>query len=87
MLLRTTLYDGDSVSVREALRLGTPVIATDNGMRPLNVRLTPVNDAAALERAILEQSQRAKTKQEAAPSSNSNLEAVLDVYKRLWDAS
>jgi len=87
MLLRTTLYDGDSVSVREALRLGTPVIATDNGMRPLNVRLTPVNDAAALERAILEQTQRAKTKPEAAPSSDSNLEAVLDVYKRLCDAS
>jgi len=34
LLLRTTLYDGDSVSVREALYIGTPVIATDNGMRP-----------------------------------------------------
>src|SRR5207253_5339724 len=33
VLLRTTLYDGDSVSVREALYIGTPVIATDNGMR------------------------------------------------------
>jgi glycosyltransferase involved in cell wall biosynthesis len=91
MLLRTTLYDGDSVSVREALRLGTPVIATDNGMRPAEVRLIPVNDAAALERAILEQAileqtQRARIPQDAAlPSQNSNIEAVLDVYKRLWD--
>ncbi len=32
-VLRTTLYDGDSVSVRGAA-FGTPVIATDNGMRP-----------------------------------------------------
>jgi len=83
MLLRTTLYDGDSVSVREALRLGTPVIATDNGMRPANVRLIPVSDAAALERAVLEQTP--KSQQEPAPSSDANLEAVLDVYKRLWD--
>jgi len=90
MLLRTTLYDGDSVSVREALRLGTPVIATDNGMRPPNVHLIPVNDAAALERAVLEQTQRAALRQgrmqpENAPPSEANLEAVLDVYKRLWD--
>jgi glycosyltransferase involved in cell wall biosynthesis len=92
ILLRTTLYDGDSVSVREALRLGTPVIATDNGMRPANVRLIPVKDAAALEQAILEQTQQAalrqgRTQPEAAPPSNANLEAVLEVYKRLWDAS
>src|SRR5438105_8526009 len=30
VLLRTTLYDGDAISVREALYLGTPVVATDN---------------------------------------------------------
>jgi glycosyltransferase involved in cell wall biosynthesis len=87
MLLRTTLYDGDSVSVREALRLGTPVIATDNGMRPANVRLIPINDAAALERAIFEQTQQGRTQPETAPPSDANLQAVLDVYKRLWDAS
>ena len=44
MLLRTTLYDGDAISVREALFLGTPVIATDNGMRPDGVRLIPAGD-------------------------------------------
>jgi glycosyltransferase involved in cell wall biosynthesis len=87
MLLRTTLYDGDSVSVREALRLGTPVIATDNGMRPAKVRLIPINDAAALERAVFEQTQRPSIQQEAAPPSDANLEAVLDVYKRVWEAS
>jgi glycosyltransferase involved in cell wall biosynthesis len=88
MLLRTTLYDGDSVSVREALRLGTPVIATDNGMRPANVRLIPINDAAALERAVFEQTQRLRIQEGMAPPpSDANLQAVLDVYKRLWEAS
>jgi glycosyltransferase involved in cell wall biosynthesis len=108
MLLRTTLYDGDSVSVREALRLGTPVIATDNGMRPAEVRLIPVHDAAALERAILEQAPREQAPREQAPReqtpreqtsgsrtepaapatfSSPNIDAVLDLYKRLWEGS
>ena len=39
MLLRTTRYDGDALSVREALAIGTPVVATDNGMRPPGVLL------------------------------------------------
>ena len=48
VFLRTTLYDGDSVAVREALHLGTPVVATDNGMRPEGVRLFPVGNLDAL---------------------------------------
>jgi glycogen(starch) synthase len=52
VLLRTTLYDGDSVAVREALALGTHVIATDNGMRPAGVYLIPPRDPVALTEAI-----------------------------------
>jgi glycosyltransferase involved in cell wall biosynthesis len=48
ILLRTTLYDGDSISVREALHFGTPVIASDNGMRPPGVSLTPIGDLEKL---------------------------------------
>ena len=51
-LLRTTLYDGDAISVREALALGTPVIATDNGMRPAGVHLVPLGSAVALNTAV-----------------------------------
>ncbi len=40
VLWRITAFDGDSVSVREALALGLPVLATDTGMRPAGVRLT-----------------------------------------------
>ena len=52
LLLRTTLYDGDSISVREALYIGTPVIATDNGMRPEGVYLIPPSDSARLLDAV-----------------------------------
>jgi len=83
MLLRTTLYDGDAVSVREALHLGTPVIATENGMRPPEVRCIPLNDPAALERAILAQLGLPKSPPSPASSSNENQDAVLKVYKSL----
>jgi glycogen(starch) synthase len=50
MLWRITAFDGDSVSVREALALGTTVLATDNGMRPPGVRLVAA-DAVDIARA------------------------------------
>jgi glycosyltransferase involved in cell wall biosynthesis len=37
LFLRPTLYDGDSISVREALALGTPVVASDTEFRPPGV--------------------------------------------------
>jgi glycosyltransferase involved in cell wall biosynthesis len=52
-LLRTTLYDGDSIAIREALQLATPVVATDNGMRPPGVFLAPIGDADAVARQVL----------------------------------
>lgn len=60
VFLRTTLYDGDAISVREALHAGVPVIATDNGMRPAGVHLIPVADSAALVEAITAQITRAE---------------------------
>ena len=65
ILLRTTLYDGDAISVREALFLETPVIATDNGMRPEGVYLIPVHDSLALSnrvKALATQEKREKQK-------------------------
>ena len=40
VLLRTTTFDGDSISVREALHVGTPVIATAVGGVPAFVSYT-----------------------------------------------
>lgn len=83
VLLRTTLYDGDSVSVREALYLGTPVIATDNGMRPPGPRLIPISDRAALRDAVFETLSAGKQPLSAADDGQDNLRAVVEFYREL----
>lgn len=44
VFLRPTYFDGDSVSVREALALGIPVVASATGMRPESVVTFQVGD-------------------------------------------
>jgi glycosyltransferase involved in cell wall biosynthesis len=46
--VRPTFRDGDSISVREAVALGVPVIASNVGTRPAGVRLFPAGDVARL---------------------------------------
>lgn len=81
-LLRTTLYDGDSISVREALCIGTPVVATDNGMRPAGVRVFPVGDLSALERAVHEALQAGR-RPANDPRECGGVEPVLELYEQL----
>lgn len=83
LMLRTTLYDGDAVSVREAIHLGTPVIATDNRMRPAGVRLIPKSNLPALVRAIEEMLEHPAPRNPPASGDDSNLHAVLQVYEQL----
>ena len=84
LFLRTTLYDGDSISVREALAIGVPSVVSDNGMRPAGVRLFPIGDRAALVRVALdtlrEPRQRAVN---TGTVSNEGLDAVYAIYKEL----
>lgn len=85
LMLRTTLYDGDAISVREALYLGTAVVATDNGMRPDGVELIPTSDGNALFTAVERTLNRpdAKVPKRMQLPDESNLEAVLRVYEEL----
>ena len=83
VLLRTTRYDGDAVSVREALYLGTPVIATENGMRPEGPRLIPVGDAGALQAAIEDTAWSRGSKRGCGSAGLENVEAVFGVYEEL----
>ena len=83
VLLRTTLYDGDSVSVREALYLGTPVIATDNGMRPPGVKLVPAQDRQRLERAIDEVLAAPGGRAPIAGDGQENVRAVVEFYREI----
>ncbi len=83
LLLRTTWYDGDALSVREALQLGTPVIATDNGMRPDGVERIPARDPETLLNAITRR--LVETVPPARPTTigTENIDAVLDLYREL----
>lgn len=83
LFLRTTWYDGDSISVREALHLGIPVIATDNGMRPPGVHLILKSDAGALCRAVEGCLNGAPRADAPAEGGTENLEAVLRLYREL----
>ncbi len=84
--LRTTRYDGDAISVRESLFLGTPVLATRAGTRPEGVHfideLTP-NSIAQGVRAILGQPRSEKRK---TGSDLSQIERVVDLYVKVTDS-
>lgn len=83
LLLRTTWYDGDAVSVREALHFGVPVIASDNGMRPGDVTLIPTRDREALVAAIDAELAKERGARVTAPAVTENLKAVFDLYTEL----
>jgi len=83
LFLRTTHYDGDSVSVREALHVGVPVIATDNGMRPEGVHLIPTRDVDALNAAVGERLSNGNGRHARGEADERNIEAVFEVYREL----
>ncbi len=83
LMLRTTLFDGDAVSVREALHLGTPVIASDNGMRPAGVHLIPKSNLPALLCAIEESLAQPSRGEADRGIDESNVQAVFDFYREL----
>jgi len=83
LFLRTTLFDGDSISLREAIQLGTPVIATNNQMRPPQVHLIPPSDLAALRRAIEDRLASPAPPSPAPEPDTRNLDAVLATYQEL----
>lgn len=53
LYLRTPITDGVASSVLEALALGIPVVACENGTRPSGVVTYPAEDAAHLAAAVL----------------------------------
>jgi glycosyltransferase involved in cell wall biosynthesis len=83
VFLRTTLYDGDSISVREALYLGTPVIATDNGMRPNGVQLFPISNREGFRDAVFAVLASNQPRKPLAGDGEENLRAVEQLYLEL----
>ncbi len=89
VFLRTTTYDGDALSVREALALDVPVVATRTALRPAGVRLVGVGDASGVEAAIRAcltrgRSPESTVREAAAPfdqPANNNIAAVVRLYE------
>jgi len=87
LMLRTTWFDGDAISVREAMQVGTPVIATETALRPAGIRLIPKSDRPSLLRAIEEELQRPATRRERTPPDESSVREVFDFYRDLLGES
>lgn len=82
-MLRITLFDGDAISVRESLYVGTPVIATDNGMRPPGVKLIQRGDTAALLDRLHSVVDDPQPRSSQLSADYSNIDKVLDLYDSL----
>jgi len=83
ILLRTTWYDGDAISVREAMQVGTPVIATNTALRPAGIRLIPKSDLNALVRAIEEELKQTAPRKQLIPADETPVREVFDFYNEL----
>jgi glycosyltransferase involved in cell wall biosynthesis len=90
--LRPTLYDGDSLSVREAIALGLPVVATATDFRPagtvqyqrdepgdLTAKMLQVLQSRSPARHEITQAQRREERDE-------NFEQVYGVYREVTSA-
>ena len=86
VFLRPTYFEGDSLSVREALALGVPVVASDTGSRPDGIGLFKVGDCVDLccqLHMALEKGNSA-TKPNAFPQpEEGNARRMVDLYRRL----
>ncbi len=83
LMLRTTVFDGDAISIREALFLGTPVIATDNGMRPDGVTLIGVRNIDQLLAAIESEFENSPERVKSTDDGLENIRAILSTYREL----
>jgi glycosyltransferase involved in cell wall biosynthesis len=80
VFLRPTLEDGDSISVREALSLGVPVVASRVGARPAGAILFQpgcVDDMLAkLELAIA-------VKKDKPPRAEGCMDRLIEIYRQV----
>ena len=83
--LRPTITDGDSVSVREALSLGTPVVASDVAPRPagcVTFRDSDADDFLAKVEAVLGDLEGARARAASEPQED-NGGKILAIYREL----
>jgi glycogen synthase len=78
VFLRTTTFDADSISVREALALGVPVVASRVGARPQGVILFQPGDVTDLVSKIESAMAFERIPQVADPGE---LERLMEIYR------
>ena len=83
VMLRTTLYDGDSIAVREALHFGVPVVATNRAPRPEGVRVVPAQDLARLTEATAECLRNGSRHPPSDKLREENFDIILALYEEL----
>lgn len=86
LMLRTTLYDGDSIAVREAIHFGVPVVATDRAPRPDGVRVVPAQDLAAVCEAVEQCLTKGARRPPVGEPHDENLAAVRALYEEMLGA-
>jgi glycosyltransferase involved in cell wall biosynthesis len=83
LFLRPTRFDGDSLSVREALALGVPVVASETDFRPPGVVLYDYGDFDDLVMKVEATLARADPAQRQAALDCKHLEQVRELYLRI----
>ncbi|MEP6946327.1 MAG: glycosyltransferase family 4 protein [Acidobacteriota bacterium] len=83
VLIRTTLFDGDAISIREALFLGIPAVATDNGMRPDAVHVFTPGDLGGFLAAINKALAQPAAQSEELLVEPGGIGAVCEIYGEL----
>jgi glycogen(starch) synthase len=78
---RPTLADGDSVSVHEALQLGTPVVASNASPRPAGVILHESGDTAALAASIAQTYRNHARSPERSLGNTTSFDEILRCYR------
>jgi glycosyltransferase involved in cell wall biosynthesis len=85
-VVRTPHREGDAISVREALAVGAPVVASDVGLRPAGVvRYKPADPGDLTSRLgeVLATGRRRGVSAEGEREGESNLAFLIDAYGRL----
>jgi glycogen synthase len=81
VMIRATRADGDAISVREALALGTPVVASDASPRPEGAIVFQTGNEESFVAAV--DAALRMGKQAAQPLGNDNICAMVDLYQDL----
>ena len=86
VFVRPSFFDGDSRSVREALSLGIPVVASDTGLRPAGVKLFKKGDVAQMTATIRETIEGAAETVSArrnTPAREDSVNQMLSLYEKI----